>query len=50
MLIKKEYAMFTSIISNPNIKKTVYLKLAYLKKNNEDKEKNFLAWQLGINR
>ena len=35
---KKEYALFTDIISRPEIKRTVYLRLANSKKDNKDKE------------
>lgn len=40
---KKEYAMFTGIISKPDIKRIVYLRLANSKKDNKDKEENFSA-------
>lgn len=40
---KKEYAIFTDIISKLDNKKTVYMRLANSEKNNEDKEKNLSA-------
>ena len=35
---KKEYAVFTCIMSRPETKKTIYLRLANLEEDNEDKE------------
>ena len=35
--------MFIGIISKPNIKRTVYLKLANSEKDNEDKKEDFSA-------
>lgn len=41
--MKKEYAMFLSIINRENTKKRIYLRLVNSEKNNEDDEENFLA-------
>lgn len=40
---KKKYVVFTSIISKPNVKKIVYLRLANLEKDNEDKKKRVFS-------
>ena len=37
---KKEYAVFTDIISRPETERIVYLRLANSKEDNEDEEKN----------
>ena len=46
---KNEYAVFTGIISKPDAKRTVYLKLANLEENNEGEEEDFSAKQLRAN-
>lgn len=40
---KKEYTIFTSIISKLDVKKTVYLRLANSKEDNKVKKKDLLA-------
>ena len=40
---KKEYAMFISIISKLDAKKTVYLRLANSNEDNKGEKKDFLA-------
>ena len=39
--IKKEYTLFTDIMSRPETEKIVYLKIVNLEKNNKDKKKAF---------
>lgn len=39
----KKYAVFIGIISKPDIKRTLYLRLANSEKKNKDKEENFSA-------
>lgn len=41
--IKRKYALFTDIISKPDAKKTVYLRLSDLNKDNENEKKYYSA-------
>lgn len=40
---QKKYAIFTVIISKPDVKKTIYLRLSNSKKDNKSVKEHFMA-------